>query len=76
MIPPSPHMSSGYPSTRLLAPEEAHDFAYWDRRLVESGLLHDAVAVAIFRPCSSSAGTASPSRASVRPSPRLARSGN
>ncbi|MGW3930859.1 DUF6302 family protein [Streptomyces microflavus] len=47
----STHMGSplAVPAPRLLPPERAYDYEVWARRLVDSELLRDAVAVALFR---------------------------
>ncbi|MFF9076081.1 DUF6302 family protein [Streptomyces sp. NPDC014872] len=37
------------PAPRLLPPEQAYDYEFWARRLVDPGLLRGAVAVALFR---------------------------
>ncbi|EFE72333.1 predicted protein [Streptomyces viridosporus ATCC 14672] len=37
------------PSLRLLPPQEAFDFEYWQARLVRPELLRDAVALAVYR---------------------------
>ncbi|MER7688150.1 DUF6302 family protein [Streptomyces sp. NPDC097610] len=37
------------PAPRLLPPEQAYDYEFWVRRLVDSELVHGAVAVALFR---------------------------